>query len=306
MNLQDSQQIPGANGHRLSVTQYGALEGTPVFFFHGAPGSRLPMPEEPATAHALGVRMIALDRPGYGHSQPQPHRTLCDWPQDVAAVADYLGIQGFAVIGQSAGGPHAVACAALLGGRVTALALVGAPAPPQADGAIQNLSRTALTLGALGRYLPRAARLGTGLSAQLARRAPERYMRFMESRLAPADAALLADSRFRQGLLDKYREGYRRGGGGHARDLYLLAHDWGFDLERVRCPTWLWHGAEDQVVPATVCHVLERCLPRAHCSVVPETGHLLFEREEGFRAILERLCRGHAEAATSETARGLR
>jgi pimeloyl-ACP methyl ester carboxylesterase len=99
------------------------VHGPPVFFFHGSPLSRLRCLDEEAT-EAAGVHLVTIDRPGFGGSDLQPGRRLEDWPLDVAELADALGLEHFAVAGYSAGGPYAIACAALLGARVTHAGLV--------------------------------------------------------------------------------------------------------------------------------------------------------------------------------------
>jgi pimeloyl-ACP methyl ester carboxylesterase len=93
-------------------------------YFHGAPSSRLDLTLFEDAFAARDVRVVSADRPGYGGSSPQPGRRREDWPADVAALADHLGIERFAVLGLSSGGPYAVVCAALLPDRVVAAGLV--------------------------------------------------------------------------------------------------------------------------------------------------------------------------------------
>jgi pimeloyl-ACP methyl ester carboxylesterase len=99
------------DGRALGYAEYGDPGGTPVFFFHGSPGSRLQRHPDASIASELGTRIITIDRPGYGLSDFQPERTLLDWPADVAQLADALHIERFAAIGLSGGGPYLLACA---------------------------------------------------------------------------------------------------------------------------------------------------------------------------------------------------
>ena len=110
------------DGRTLAHTESGAPEGRPVFFFHANPGSRVFVPDPPAASDA-SVRLIAPDRPGAGASDPQPGHRIADWPKDVAALADELGIEVFGVIGWSGGVPYALACGALLPDRVNVVAI---------------------------------------------------------------------------------------------------------------------------------------------------------------------------------------
>jgi pimeloyl-ACP methyl ester carboxylesterase len=104
-------RVRTADGRRLAYRDRGDPAATPIVSHHGTPGSRLDRhPDEDAILAELGVRMIAYDRPGYGESDPQPGRRVVDAAGDVSAVADHLGIERFAVVGTSGGGPHALAC----------------------------------------------------------------------------------------------------------------------------------------------------------------------------------------------------
>src|SRR5437868_4337089 len=99
------------DGRALGYAEYGDPGGTPVFFFHGSPGSRLQRHPDPSITSSFGARIITVDRPGYGRSDFQPGRRLLDWPADAAQLADALSIERFAAIGLSGGGPYLLACA---------------------------------------------------------------------------------------------------------------------------------------------------------------------------------------------------
>src|SRR5690242_10978716 len=122
--MRDSHVTVLPDGRDLGWMELGTSSGSPVFAFHGTPGSRLQFEIDDAPIRAAGLRLICPDRPGYGLSTFQPGRRLTDWPADVAYLADHLDIDRFAVLGTSGGGPHAAVCAALLGNRVTAAAIV--------------------------------------------------------------------------------------------------------------------------------------------------------------------------------------
>ena len=99
------------DGRKLGLAQYGAKEGIPVFYFHGYPTSRLEATLMEPFISGLNIRLIALDRPGYGFSDFSPERQILDWPDDVKECADMLGFDRFSVVGVSGGGPYALACA---------------------------------------------------------------------------------------------------------------------------------------------------------------------------------------------------
>src|SRR5215831_6622757 len=123
-----------ADGRRIGYAEWGDADGRPLLYFHGWPGSRLEGRLGAEAARASGVRLVALDRPGMGLSDRLPRRRLIDWPSDVAAVADALGLRRFAVLGISGGGPYAVACARMLADRLIGVGVVSSLAPMDAPG----------------------------------------------------------------------------------------------------------------------------------------------------------------------------
>ena len=112
------------DGRELAFREFGDPTGTPVFAFHGTPGSQRMFAPLDESARRLGVRLIAPDRPGYGNSDYVSDRRLLDWPRDVVALADFLGIAKFGVFGVSGGGPHAAVCAHRLAPRLLGAAIV--------------------------------------------------------------------------------------------------------------------------------------------------------------------------------------
>ena len=115
-----NQTIVLKDERRLGFAEYGDASGKAVLHFNGSGGSRLEHPSDLSILTDLGIRLISTDRPGHGISDPQPGRKLLDWPDDVGQLADHMGIDKFYVMGWSAGGPHALACAYRLPDRVSA------------------------------------------------------------------------------------------------------------------------------------------------------------------------------------------
>ncbi|MGI0052741.1 MAG: alpha/beta fold hydrolase [Thermoplasmata archaeon] len=122
------------SGRKLQIAEEGELRGLPIFSLHGSPGSRMVYAPFSADAAAKGIRLISYDRPGYGASSPAPGRRVVDEAANVAAIADDLGIDRFAVWGFSGGGAPALACAAALPRRVVAAASLAGVAPYPAEG----------------------------------------------------------------------------------------------------------------------------------------------------------------------------
>lgn len=290
--MSDSIRRPDGRGLGYAIT--GDPSGPPVFYFHGWPASRL----EAALIDDLPVRLIATDRPGYGASSPQRGRRLLDWPADVAALADHLGIGAFHAIGVSGGAPYALACAAALP-RVTSVALVS-PLPPFAG-------PHAPPIPALGRALPRLRRLGlrpwTGWAIMAGVRLGTRFGLFdprkvFDSACSPKDAACLTPA-LRQQLVKAWREGLRNGVAGAASDARIYAAPWGFDLAAITTPVTIWHGNADVVVPPATLAAYATLAARRH--LLQDEGHYSLALTRSAEVIADLIAAAPIEAAPIET-----
>ena len=139
-SLVGGQRIQLPDGRRLGFKEYGDPSGKAVLLFPGMPSSRLLHPPE-APTQALGVRLLVLERPGFGLSDYQVGRTLLDWPDDVLGFTESLGIERFAVVGISAGGPYAAACAYRISHRLRGAAIVSGVGPVDVPGGIKEMPR---------------------------------------------------------------------------------------------------------------------------------------------------------------------
>lgn len=230
------------DGRTLGFAQYGDPAGEPVFFFHGSAGSRL---EHPANLCALGARIICTDRPGHGLSDFQPNRTLLDWPDDVAQLADQLGINKFYVLGWSAGGPHALACAYQLPERVLASAVAASPGPMSRPGAMKELALPARASVIVARKLPLLGAQFRKMARNTVWGDPEQAKKQLLASIPDDDK----DNMLKSGNLDMMfadvREGYRQGWQGIARDDRIILGDWGFDIADINVRIDIWYGERD-------------------------------------------------------------
>lgn len=266
----------------MAYCEYGDPTGRAVISCHGGLSSRLDAGWIDAPARELGVRVVAADRPGIGRSDRQPGRTLLDWPEDVLELVDALGIDRFAVLGWSAGGAYAAACAYRLPERVSAVALVASVIPgdwPGMSEQINKLDRALMRLSgraAVAQALLRTMRAG-------ARSAPSAFGRSSARRVAcgvdegRAAASLLAATaaeglRSPAGVVDDYR---------------VMRAPWGFDLASIECPVTIWQGSEDRLVPPHWAQRLAERIPTTDLNVCPDEGHLL--SRDRYREILTAL-----------------
>jgi pimeloyl-ACP methyl ester carboxylesterase len=249
------------DGRNLHVYDTGGT-GLPVVWHHGTPNvGEPPEPLFPA-AERLGVRWLSYDRPGYGGSSPRVGRDVASAAGDVAVLADALGVDRFAVVAHSGGVPHALACAALLPGRVTAAVGVAGPAPFDADGLDWFAGMAASQVASLG-------------AAAAGRAAKERYETDdggHDPELVPADEAILTGDW--SWLLDVVGPAVVAGPQARIDDDLAFVAPWGFDPARVVAPVLFLHGGRDRVVPAAHSVWLARRCPEAELRVSPDDGHL--------------------------------
>ena len=251
-----------ADGRTLRVYDSGPITDRPelvVFWHHGS--SQLGTPPAPLVpvAAELGIRWVSYDRPGYGGSSDQPGRDVAAAAADVAAVADLLGIDRFAALGTSGGGPSALAGAALLPARVIAVACLAGLAPFEPAGLDWFAG-----MAADGEQELRLAVVG--------REALEKHFETAEfdpeTMFTPSDLAVLET--------DWAWLGSNGDGGidGLIDDDLAFVKPWGFELAQIQAPVLLLHGEDDRIVPSAHSRWLVRQLPRAQLSLQPGEGHV--------------------------------
>ncbi|GCE78147.1 alpha/beta fold hydrolase [Cellulomonas biazotea] len=236
-----------------------------VVWHHGTPNIGTPPQPLLATAHRLGVRFVSHDRPGYGGSTAAPGRTVGSAAADTAAVADALGVERFATFGHSGGGPHALACAALLPDRVTAV-VSGAGLAPYAAHGVDGFDWFD------GMAASGVASLRAAAAGRAAKEAHETSGAAYDPEFTAADLdALHGEWSWFDSVVGPAAAG---GPGPLIDDDLAYVAPWGFDVADVRAPVLLLHGAEDRVVPPSHARWLAAHLPRARLRVVPGAGHI--------------------------------
>jgi pimeloyl-ACP methyl ester carboxylesterase len=267
-----------SDGRTLSYAEYGDPAGTPLFYFHGFPSCHVEARIAGPAAERLGVRVIALDRPGFGRSDFKKGRTIGDWPDDVAEAADHLRIERFAVLGESGGGPYAAACARKIPQRLTRAAIVSGWGPvdkAEARAGLPWLSRFTL---ALWRRVPLFAYLTMWYLALVARWVPRLAVRMAWRGLPRPDRQIVEKPAMRSMMVDVLRDTFRRGSRGHAHETLLFARPWDFTLEDIATEVHLWHGDADETVPVSMGRYVAQTIPNCRATFVPGAGHFwIFE-----------------------------
>jgi pimeloyl-ACP methyl ester carboxylesterase len=246
-----------------------------VLEFRGLPSSRLGDAIDHTVLADAKVRRITVDRPGVGFSDPQPGRSLLDWPDDVRALADYLGLDNFSVLGTSGGGPYAAACCYGLPDRISRASLVSGLGPLDRPGALAGMNRGEARTMILARRAPLLARCLVGAAVTTERyRAGTVYQGLMAT-LPEVDRRIAADPHVRDSLADSFALAFRQGVRGQVHDWGIIATPWGFRPEDIRVPVQLYHGGRDDRVPLHHARDLATRLPRCDLTEYPDEGHML-------------------------------
>ena len=276
MQRDDTNQLNLPGGRVLSYDQYGNQDGLPVFFFHGTPGSRLDwgLFANGAIIDKLGIRLIAVDRPGMGHSTFQPGRRFLDWAQDVIDLADALKLEHFSILGYSSGGAYALACAFKIHHRLLRVGVVSGDGPYYLPGLTDSISPLALWYLYLSRRLPwfyRQIQRGVKWTAQYL---PALFLAGFRSQLPDVDREIFAQARVQQTLLGTVRESMRHGARGAQWDTALMLGQWDFDPQAISIPVHLWYGEADHSTSPAMGRYLAEQIPNSIVRFYPQEGHL--------------------------------
>jgi pimeloyl-ACP methyl ester carboxylesterase len=264
------------DGRELDVLRHGPQDGFPLVFHCGTPNAPDEFPTLFDAVTERGWQLVAHARPGYAGSTRQPGRSVADVAADVAAILDHLELDRFAVLGWSGGGPHALACAALLPDRCTAAASLAGVAPFDAEGLdflagmgpenVEEFGAAARDHDELRAFLERfAAGLRTitadEIAAELGGLVDHVDRAALTGDLAESEARML-------------RRAVSTGTDGWFDDDLAFVKPWGFDLDAIRVPVSIWQGAHDKMVPFAHGQWLAAHVPGARVHLYDDEGHL--------------------------------
>jgi len=268
--------VPVAGGRTLRAYEAGDPAGVPVVVHHGTPCSGILAATWAADAKERGIRLVGFDRAGYGGSTRQPGRRVADVAADTAALVDALGVEHFRTWGVSGGGPHVLACAALLPERVVAAACLAGVAPYAAPGLDWSQGMGQDNLDEFGAASAGEQPLRDYLEeqrAQLLAATPSQLRDVMASLLPPADRMVLTGDRAK--FLHAWMTGgLQSGPDGWVDDDLAFLEDWGFELPSIQVPLLVMQGEQDRMVPFAHGSWLADACPDAEVVLSPDDGHL--------------------------------
>jgi len=258
----------------LCYAEYGDDKGFPILYCHGFPASRLEAQLADAEARRQGVRVIAVDRPGFGRSEFLANRSILAWPDDVMVLMRHLRIEKFSVFGVSGGAPYAMSCAFCLPNHIYKLGIASGLGYLGDKRSINHLRapfalivKLILFSSAAGNWITKQ------LIGRLLRSFPGVAISVIKSLSAVKDQKLLSNPDIRRGIQASLQEAFFQGTGGPSWEFFLYTKPWGFDLTRISVETYLWHGDHDRTVPLIMAEQHARLIPGAQLIVYPGEGH---------------------------------
>jgi len=267
--------VTGPAGRQLQVLTDGPEDGLPLVFHNGTPSGLVAFGPMVDAAAERGLRTVMYARPGYGASSPDPGRRVAGAAADVAAVLDKLGAGHFVTAGWSGGGPHALACGALLADRCRGVASIAGVAPFGAEGLDWLAGMAAENVAEFGAALEGEAELNAFLeagAAELRDVSPDQVADGLGGLVSDVDKSVITGD-FASYLAASFRAGVSTGIAGWREDDLAFAADWGFTLGE-GAPVAVWQGDQDMMVPFAHGQWLAAHLPGAQAHLVTGAGHL--------------------------------
>ncbi len=267
-----------SDGRVLGFAEFGDPSGLPVFYFHGVPGVRVGLAGKPEDYRDAGIRLVTVDRPGCGVSTRKPSWSLLDWPDDIEQLAAVLGWDRYAIMGESGGGPFALACAYAHPERLTSVVVSSGAGPmdrPWSRDGIKRLNRAVMEV------LPRKRLAGLVLETlgSLYLRWPDFVVDSLLCHDSPlADLELLGLKEMRASTRRMLAYATANGVGGLVDELALLVEPWPFDPHDIRIGINFWHGDADNTIPLRHAQYLSDAIHGSSLVVCHGEGHLVLER----------------------------
>ena len=278
MSMTADKFISLRDGRKLAYAEYGTPDGKAVLYFHGHPGSRLDLAMFGQTVlDGSGLRLLAIDRPGIGLSDFKPGRKLLDWPADVREFADALGLEKFSVMGMSGGGPFAAACAYALPERINAAAIISGLGRFDLPGATDQMG-SGLQYFRMAHNFPLLARFQMFMMSYGIKSGPEKMLAQIQAELPPADQREFQKAGFTKPFLTTMAESLRQGAGKLVLEGGYYMKAWGFALEEIHLPVYLWHGEADRDAPVAMGRHTAAAIPGCQAVFMPGEGHFSLAR----------------------------
>jgi pimeloyl-ACP methyl ester carboxylesterase len=271
------------DGRRLGYTECGDPNGKPLFYFHGWPGCRLDASFFDEECKSIGIKIIGVDRPGYGLSDPKPNRSLLEWANDIEELANQLNYKTYSVMGVSGGCPYALATAFKNPRRVEKALIVSGLGPIGETDFPERDWSTKLVFD----FAPKHRFFLKGLAHLIAFvtiKKPEIYVTALEKGVSEIDKDSLNKlAEMTEDIMSKTRneDMFRKGTSGLISDCIIYNQPWGFDISKIEVPIRIWYGTADNLTPHSMGEFFHNLLPNSKLELVEGEGHFMIVNKKG-------------------------
>jgi len=274
---QDYKVLQLVDGRNLAYSEYGDLKGEPVFHCHSIFGSRLELAfNAPKISEQKEVRLIVMDRPGYGASDPDPETSYIAWAKDLIQLADHLNIDKFSLTGYVMGGMYALACAHEIPGRLKRVASISNGMQPKSFSDYEKIIPLYKMNIRLAKYIPKAYGLLSSVLVKGVLSDPDSFIKQLSTKLDQADRDIINSKEFKTGLFASLKEAFRLGGKAPSRDVIQFMHAWSFELSEISVPVDIWQGTSDYHVPLVLGTRFAEHIENTRLFIKDGQGHYMF------------------------------
>ncbi len=282
--------------------EYGDPAGVPIVALHGTPACGAGFAWADRRARERGIRLLAPDRPGVGDSDPWPRGhgpTVVDYPPELFAFADAVGLDSFSILGYSGGGPYALAAAHQRADRVAAVAIVSGSGQVGVWASVTDFETVDRLLTRAAQRVPALARVSLTIGAQFSRVIPRTSLWFGQLEMSTPDRMVMAEFPSARAALAVFTQSCAHGSSGVVDDYAALGRPWGFPVEEIAVPVCCWHATTDEIVPVHHTVELARRIPGATVLQWPDEGHLAIVDHVG--EVLDALVAQHNRDGNEQT-----
>ena len=277
------------DGRSLGYHFYGDNNGFPVLAFHGTPGSRLWFKDDDPISQDLGVKLITIDRPGYGLSDRFNNNTIRHTAEDIKELIDYFGLETYSILGVSGGGPFALGLACTSDNRLYKCGLIASMSELINRKPPKGMCRPNRMAIHLSRYFPWLVKYNYRQQKHMIENDPELYKKEMTrfvNHLSPSDREIIKRPEFQESNIIQMREAFRNNHGEAVDELRMLCGAWNLSWGNIKSPVEVWHGEDDTLSPIEGIKQMISKIPIKNVHFLPDKGHFLDEDEDIWRSIL--------------------
>lgn len=265
------------DGRNMAYSEYGDLTGEPVIHCHSVLGSRLELSFDAQTiSEQKAVRLIVIDRPGNGASDPNSDTSFTNWTKDLVQLLEHLKIEKVSLTGYAIGGIYTLACAHEIPNRIKKISLISSGMPPYSKSDYENMIPLYKMNTRMAKYLPSIYGFITAISVKGILSDPASFFDQFNGYLDAVDKDVLNSDRFKKVMFSSLTEGLRLGGKAASKEVIQLMHDWQFKLSNISVPVNIWHGTNDYHVPFVTGKRFTEHIKEAKFFAKEGQGHYLF------------------------------